>query len=313
MGEYDRNPRSQLCKIISHSASKSSQLKGFVNNRPQIVTQTKLIDSNQKKYLPLNRVIANNEGRSRQLKCFVNNRGNVLQFLLMAGPYSQTQKSDAHHMPSARAIAAIIQAGIQIKNGADPEQDARNYVTLGTNDIYGGAPAVHMPHDDHVATRTYGGKSTNALEDDIGIITSNDSIDAKFDQIQTKDIEDCANSVNSPMTDAHFTTASTNTKTRIQSAITNNENVCIAKTKEHFKIADLKEKVIMIVDHIKRVINAEEGNQREVYIYEIAKKIGMDKSTFGQLLQSCLRNEDRGVSTATAYYINNYFDNYVST
>lgn len=65
MGEYGREQRSQLSRVIDHSESKSSQLKGFVDNRPKAVSQAKLIASIQKK--------PNNTGLPDNLKSGIEN------------------------------------------------------------------------------------------------------------------------------------------------------------------------------------------------------------------------------------------------
>ena len=49
MGEYGNEQRNQLTKVINHSESKKSQLKRFVDNRYQTVSQTKLVNSILKK------------------------------------------------------------------------------------------------------------------------------------------------------------------------------------------------------------------------------------------------------------------------
>ncbi|WP_259281376.1 DUF4157 domain-containing protein [Bacteroides fragilis] len=65
MAEYGREQRNQLSRAITNSEVGSRQLKGFVDNRPQAVNQTKLIDSIQKK--------PNNTGLPDNLKLGIEN------------------------------------------------------------------------------------------------------------------------------------------------------------------------------------------------------------------------------------------------
>lgn len=65
MAEYGKEQRNQLSRAITNSEVGSRQLKGFVDNRPQAVNQTKLIDSIQKK--------PNNTGLPDNLKLGIEN------------------------------------------------------------------------------------------------------------------------------------------------------------------------------------------------------------------------------------------------
>ena len=105
------------------------------------------------------------------------------------GFYENTDKNDAHHMPSARAIAAIIMINRE-KNANQEHTSAEKYKTLSVGKIYNHAPAVWMPHEQHKKTRTYGVNSTNALSEDLAEIKDNSPEDA-FNLIQEKDKNDC--------------------------------------------------------------------------------------------------------------------------
>lgn len=52
MAEYGGKQRNQLSKVTGSSKSKDVQPKRFIDNRLQTVSQTKLVDSIQKRYLP---------------------------------------------------------------------------------------------------------------------------------------------------------------------------------------------------------------------------------------------------------------------
>lgn len=68
MGEYIRKQRNQFNAVTNYRESKNSQLKGFVDNRAQTVSQTELIASTQKK--------PNNTGLHDNLKSGIENQSN---------------------------------------------------------------------------------------------------------------------------------------------------------------------------------------------------------------------------------------------
>lgn len=145
----------------------------------------------------------------------------VVQREVVGGAYAETYKNDAHHMPSARALAAIVVANQQKKAGWPVSPNVSVYHTLAVGDIYRGAPAVWMEHDKHAQTRTYGGKSSTALAADLPTIASKSAADA-FKDIQNKDIADCKSCTTNSNTLTGLGligTATSTTITQIQSAI----------------------------------------------------------------------------------------------
>ena len=65
MGEYDVKQRNLLCKAIAKGNTEERQLKGLVDNRPQTIDQTRIINSIQKKL--------NNTGLPDNLKSGIEN------------------------------------------------------------------------------------------------------------------------------------------------------------------------------------------------------------------------------------------------
>lgn len=253
----------------------------------------------------LSRAVANSETGSRQLKGFVDHR--IAIQCLLAGSYSETDKSDAHHMPSARALAAIVKAGIANKTG-NASTDIGSYGTLAVNNIYRGASAVKMPHEKHVQTRTYGSKSSSALSTDIGIITSTSSSDTIFNQIQQSDIinyngimGDDAYNVSA---DSNFQVASDNTKANIGTAIEENKEVEASRDTSRVEVIDIWEKLSFIV---------KEAKSHGASITLIANNIGISKTNLYDIINSFNNGiTHREVNNETAAKINTFFDSCIT-
>lgn len=218
-------------------------------------------------YAPASRVLDSQQ--SKNPSPFQDNRSSflsqakmvsVLQRAGEGGAYCKTTKSDAHHMPSARAVAAIIVANQhRQQDPEDPDKtiinsDVADYRTLAVNKIYRDAPAVWMPHDAHVSTRTYGGKSSGALAEDLPIIRDNTPAVA-FDNIQAKDVANCRSltSHTDTMTGLNnIDTASADTKTNIDAAIASGKDIMAQGNSENTRMIPAVD-VLDAIESLKRI------------------------------------------------------------
>lgn len=221
------------------------------------------------------------------------NDANTLQ-LKFGGSYEETDKSDAHHMPSARALAAIVVANQKKNSLVDVSNDnVRDYHTLGVNNIYKGAPAVWMPHSDHAATRTYGGRSTTALSNDWNIIANNDS-DTAIDQIQGKDLNDfdgCTKNTDSISGKKLIGNATSTTKSNVKSAITNMQQVMADKNDSTTMIP-----IAMLYDDALALYNKYSINE----LNELFKQMGSDNIITGNTVFNIKNKKVTNVQKNTA-------------